>query len=802
VEAPTGQLLRLSVEARVQELQCPLREGDRVEARGEEWVLARIDPRGRCTLVTLRGCGPGNAGETCELVTPFDEPRVRRRRMRWQPASRASALRAAATVAAEAHPDASLRAAARARMTLLPWQLAPALAIVAGHPRVLVADEVGLGKTIQAALVVAELRARGEAARALVLTPAGLRTQWVEELRERCGLDAVLVDQARLAHDRGELPRDVNPWRLHWLMVTSIDLVRQPEVLGALEDLPLDVLIVDEAHHATPGTDRGHAVARLAAHALRVVLLTATPHAGHEGAYRALCAVGELAPPAPPLVFRRTQAGVGLALPRRTHVLPVAPSRAEAELFAALRQYLAWLARQGGGDTGVALLASVLTRRAASSPGALARTLARRRTLLGTRAPVDEQLLLPWDEPDAGDDCVPDHVTGVRLAVDHAREDQLLDALVRHAERTAAGEVSKRRALGRLLARIAEPAIVFTEYRDTLDELRPWLERCGSVAVLHGGLARLDREEAVRSFTRGAVRWLLATDAGSEGLNLQARCRVAVNVEVPPGPTRFAQRAGRVSRLGQTRAVHVFTLVHAGGLDEPALARFDERCAAIDDALAPGRLSRHGLAEGFDRAATREAERLASARRLAGTNRSRHAGPRGDRVPCGLRARGSSAKSWRLVVSADARDDAGRLVETVVMGVTVTWRSVPPRRWRDIRAALKSVFETADPSRVFAARAAALEAERGRGHPALLARGRELLARASAGHDRHQASLFDDRAARAAASAARQSDERIAWWRSRVHRLEGRRPSLRFDPPALRAAYSVGQAADTGEPPC
>ena len=775
----------------MQELRTPLREGDRVEVRGESWVLVATDPQGACTFVTLRGCGTGNAGETCVLVSPFDQPRLRRRRARWQLTGRGRALRAAARVVVEAPPSAALRAAFRARMTLLPWQFAPALAIVAGHPRILIADEVGLGKTTQAALIIAELRERREAARVLVLTPAGLRAQWVGELKERCGLDAVLVDQAQLARDRALLPRGLNPWCCHALAVISIDLIRQPEVLSALGDVPFDLLVVDEAHHAAFGTDRGRAVARLAAQALRVVLLTATPHSGDEGAYRALCGVGDLGLRRPPLVFRRTHADAGLDLPRRTHVLRVAPTDRERVLFAALESYLMWLSNAAGKDARVPLLTSVLIRRAASGPHSLARTLARRRALLAPHAAREPQLRLPWEELDGRDDCVPDHVVGTHLDVDRSREEHMLERLLATATQASTEAASKTRALTRLLRRLAEPAIVFTEYRDTLDDVRPWLESAGSVVTLHGGLMRLEREAAVRSFVEGPAQWLLATDAGSEGLNLHARCRVAINLERPSGPTRFAQRAGRVSRLGQTRAVHVFTLMHAGGLDEPGLSRFDDRRAVVEEALSPRRRPDRAIVEGFDRGGRREAERLASLRRLAEISPARRPGGRRERVSCGLGTRNGPGRSWRLVVSADVRDETGRLVETTVMGLTADWPQYPPRDWRDVRRALSALLVALDRSGVCDARAAALAAERSRENEGLLERARELTRRASAIPGRHQPSLFDHRAERAASSLQRRLAEAVSWWQAHVERLERARRPLRTDAPALRAAYTV-----------
>ncbi|MDP1572243.1 MAG: helicase-related protein [Vicinamibacterales bacterium] len=774
----------------MQETRSGWRQGDRVSVRGEEWVLDALVPYERCARLTLRGCGPANGGDSCEVVAPFDQPVVRRGRGRWRRAGRAAALEAAARAVVEAPPAGGLITARAAALDLWPWQLAPALAVVAGHPRLLIADEVGLGKTIQAGLIAAELRARGEAARICIVTPAGLRAQWVQELGDRFGLEAALVDQARLARDRAALPRGINPWRLPPIVVTSIDLVRQQEVLAALDHVPIDLLIVDEAHHAATGTDRGHAVAHLAGHALRVVLLTATPHTGDDAAFRALAMIGAIERRAPMLVFRRTQAGVGLRLPRRERVLRVRPTGAEAALFDALRGYLHWIARECQGAAHGALLASVLARRAASSPAALARTIARRRRLLVEGLPAGEQLRLPWDEPDAGDDVVPDHVVGAHVSDDAAGERAALDTLQLLAER-ASSHASKVRALARWLGRIDEPVLIFTEYRDTLEEIARALDGSARLSLLHGGLTRQEREAAVRGFVGGSVTWLLSTDAGSEGLNLQARCRVAVNLEAPPSPTRLAQRAGRLARLGQARRVHVLTLAHTGGFDEPALANLDRRQAAIDHALDPHTAPDRVIVDGFHAAATREAARVASMRRLARiTDRPRDV-PRRPRIPCALAATRTSGRRWMLVVRADTRDAGGRLLESAVLAALVSWTGASPRDWPSVRAALTHAVSAVEGSRVFALRAAAIDAEHARGRAALLARAEALAARSLAPQGLVQTSLFDARAAQATEDAGRLRGEAAAWWHAHVERITRARGPAHAGTPVLAAAFTV-----------
>ena len=174
-----------------------------VRVRGERWRVADIRAFDDCQLVTLSSLMPPDVGaerqvlvpfDTIEPIDPIDGPRRHRivRGRRWRGACRS--LLAADT------PPGCLRSARLARFDLLPHQLEPALAVVRGKgSRILLADEVGLGKTIQAGLIVAELRARGAIDRLLVLTPAGLRDQWSQELSTRFAIEAPAVDAQTLA---------------------------------------------------------------------------------------------------------------------------------------------------------------------------------------------------------------------------------------------------------------------------------------------------------------------------------------------------------------------------------------------------------------------------------------------------------------------------------------------------------------------------------------------------------------------------------------------------------------------------
>ena len=208
------------------------------------------------SLVTLRGVSAGNLGETLRVLAPFDTVRAGRTRAPLRRGTRRDAFMAAAAAIADAPRWSDTWTAASARIDLRPWQLEPALAAIRGTTRLLLADVVGLGKTIQALLIVNELVARGLARRVLVLTPASLREQWADEASQRFGLTATIFDHATLASAAGVLPIGINPWSTATLIVSSIDLVKRGDVRSSLDAVPFDVLIVDEAHHLTPATDR------------------------------------------------------------------------------------------------------------------------------------------------------------------------------------------------------------------------------------------------------------------------------------------------------------------------------------------------------------------------------------------------------------------------------------------------------------------------------------------------------------------------------------------------------------------
>ncbi|MEP7310011.1 MAG: DEAD/DEAH box helicase [Acidobacteriota bacterium] len=691
-------------------MQIPqsIHAGDLLEIRRHRWHVLDVRAYERCQLLTVAGVGPGNAGThrqflaPIEVIAPLHRARAPRfvRPRRWRHACR--------ELLAECTPPGGLRTARLARIQLLPHQLEPALAVVRGlGSRVLLADDVGMGKTIQAGLIIKELQARGQADRILILTPSGLRDQWRLELADRFAIAADVVDFREIRRRCLAVPVGLNPWVATPIAIASIDYVKRPEVLQSVRACWWDVVVLDEAHGAGPDSDRLVSASALAGRAAYVLLLTATPHNGDPRAFAALCGIGALDDTL--LVFRRTRAAVSLGAGRRVRRLQVRPSAAESRMHALLADFTrAVRSEHGWSDAWLAL--SVLHKRAFSSARSLELTVRRRLDTLGPEAAGDlRQIALPLTdhggEFDAADES-PDCLAFLGLA-DSGRERRLLRALGDAAQRASAGE-TKLLVLRRLLRRIAEPVVIFTEFRDTLLHLRSALRQ--PVLMLHGGLTRDERRAALDDFSNGRCRILLATDAAGEGLNLHHRCRCVVNLELPWSPTRLEQRIGRVDRIGQRRRVHAIHLIArdtgesrvldrlkarigraqqdiaaanpvegderevARSIIDPDGHEISARAAGVDGAVLPPSPARQQV-ELHDEAAA-EVDRLGSARAMSDEAGARAFASLVATGPWAARTRlgGSRARLGGRVLAIlriDSEDDNGRLIDATLVAVTI-----------------------------------------------------------------------------------------------------------------------------------
>jgi superfamily II DNA or RNA helicase len=558
------------------------RIGAHVRVRGKRWRIDGVTNGEDCQSLRLTALETADTHRSFTVLTPFDRPisldrpslPIIVRPRRW--------LHELDRAVVDVRPYGSLAATARSAIRLMSYQLEPALAMLRhGATRILIADAVGLGKTIQAGVILLELSQQTDTFRGLVLVPAGLREQWSSELVTHFRLQSIRGDSAWLKSIVADRPSHVNPWSLPGIYVSSHDFVKRPEALRPLEDVIWDLVVVDEAHVAGLTTDRRVAIHAIAQRSRRVALLTATPHADDPAALSALCGIGRIHENDPVWLFSRARADVDTGPARKSTVIAVRPSEAERRMHHLLERYSlqVWKEANARKDERARLVSIILRKRALSSAQSLLSSVRRRLALLATSdRPAVNQLALPLGDEDPLDDDEPNHVLAAPGLANVVRERRWLTTILETAFGAARVE-SKTRSLLRLLRRIRQPAIVFTEYRDTLARLERQMSAIGQpVLTLHGGLSLSERARVTQCFNQGG-QILLSTDAAAEGLNLHHQCHVVIHYELPWNPARLEQRAGRVDRLGQPARVHEIALVAADTAERVVVAPLVARAA-------------------------------------------------------------------------------------------------------------------------------------------------------------------------------------------------------------------------------
>lgn len=414
--------------------------------------------------------------------------------------------------------------------------------------RAILADEVGLGKTIEAGLVLSELRVRGLADRALVIVPAGLAQQWREELERKFALPTTIASN-------GEWDAGSD----HPVVIASLAAARREPLKSALTLERWDAVFMDEAHRLrNPRSASGQLARALSARYL--LLLTATPvenrlqdlyelvnlvapgllgtpaqfRARHgSGEPAAPRNVGELRARTREVMVRHRRSEVSLTLPQRlAETVLVTPSTEEAALYAQIATRIRQEARHAPQSRRLALRS--LARLAGSSPAAVAPTLEK----------------VGW--ADLG-----------RLA----------------AAITAPGKTAE--LVARLRRSGSAKVLVFTAFRQTLNALASELNDQGiPAAVYHGSLARADKEKAIGSF-RDEVPVLLSTESAGEGRNLQF-CHMMVNVDLPWNPMQIEQRLGRLHRVGQSHDVLLTNLVARDTIEQRILHVLESKISLFE----------------------------------------------------------------------------------------------------------------------------------------------------------------------------------------------------------------------------
>jgi superfamily II DNA or RNA helicase len=644
--------------------------GQMAEVRQRRWVVTDIarstlepsalDGNGLVAhhLVSLASVEDDGLGEELQVIwelepgsrplekaalpepTGFDEPR--------RLDAFLDAVRWGATSSADVR---ALQAPFRSGIEIEDYQLDPVVRAIR-MPRVnlLVADDVGLGKTIEAGLVVQELIVRHRARRVLIVCPASLSIQWRDQMRDKFGLEFRIVDTDLLKRLRRERGLHANPWTHFPRLITSIDFLKRERPLRLLREVlppggetvyprPFDMLVVDEAHGVAPAgrgryaTDslRTQAIRTLAPHCEHKVFLTATPHNGYPESFIALLALLDdqrFARGLPPdrnqlraVMVRRLKSelpprwdGSPRFPARRLSAIEIPYSEAERAVHTTLQRYTE-LRLRGVGDAAHGFAAEfvlkLLKKRLFSSPAAFQATLRHHeRTLQEVKrqrspAPAMGLLRRLIDEAEQDDsdevleESAADAVEGAsRFFVELSEEERALLQRMREWATTAMGRPdSKAQELIRWLTTTVRPGgrwadervIIFTEYRATQNWLQTLLAAQGftqgdRLLTLYGGMDPEARERVKAAFQAdpavSPVRILLATDAASEGIDLQNHCARLIHYEIPWNPNRMEQRNGRIDRHGQkAREVLIYHFVGQG---------YEVRRDRED--LAPGRL--------------------------------------------------------------------------------------------------------------------------------------------------------------------------------------------------------------------
>ena len=646
--------------------------GDLVAVRGQRWVVSDVDASGSSTLVTLQSVEDGRYNETLDVIWEIEPgrrilpsgtlPEVTPDR--FDPPERLSAFLNAIRWSAITSADVkTLQAPYRSGVAIEDYQLEPvSRALDAPRVNLLIADDVGLGKTIEAGLVAQELLLRHRAKRIMIVCPAGLTLKWKDEMAEKFGLDFTIIDSDECARVRRTHGSAANPFQIYPLTIVSLPWLRGQKAQRLLDEVldhsgeerRFDLLILDEAHHVAPAapkqayavdSQQTKLIRRLAPHFTHRLFLSATPHNGYQESFTALLETLDnqrfargVEPDRAALketVIRRLKRhivnadGTKRFKDREARAIPVSYPPEEREVHELLKRFAevrrARLNQNTKARKAADLVTLLLKKRLFSSPAAFARTLDVYLESVREPAPIavaagdddyedwldelEEETAVLADEPlaEAEDDAL--RMAAPMQGIASDEEIELLTRMRAWARDYEAAPDAKARELINYLRSVCRPdgqwsnerVVVFTEYRDTqrwlVDLLRQEDLAGDRLAVLHGGMSAAEREQLRVAFQRDPaehpVRILVATDAASEGIDLQKHCHRLVNYDIPFNPNKLEQRIGRIDRWGQKRTPDIRHFVGTGcdrtadtyEADLEFLARVARKVAQIEQDL-------------------------------------------------------------------------------------------------------------------------------------------------------------------------------------------------------------------------
>lgn len=414
--------------------------------------------------------------------------------------------------------------------------------------RVLLCDEVGLGKTIEAGMVIKEYLMRNMVRNVLILTPSALVSQWKEEMETKFGIEFMTTDDVEASDDPERF------WNEKYL-IASLNLAKSKKNMPVVTRGFYDLVVVDEAHHLRNRATQAWKLINQIQKRF-ILLLSATPLQNNlielfnlitllkPGQFKTeklfkqeYLMKGNLRKPSSrdkmrellrDVMIRNTRSVIDLKLPRRfATTLRIEPAETERKIYQGLNNYL----RKNGLNR---LTLNLLLREAGSSPFALKESLLQ---LPGEDG--EKQRIIEW-----------------------------VDSL---------GEVSKGKALLDLVRKNSkEKKVIFTQYVKSLEYITDLFKRNGIEHVIFkGALTAREKNAAIEQF-RNEAPVLVSTESGGEGRNLQF-CNTMINFDLPWNPMRIEQRIGRLHRIGQTRDVFVFNLSVKETLEDYVIDLLDNK---------------------------------------------------------------------------------------------------------------------------------------------------------------------------------------------------------------------------------
>ncbi len=556
--------------------------GSIVVVRDAEWLVLSTEETRSGLLVRTQGLSELVRGATASFYSDFDDivpldPAQAKLKADDSPGFRRTKLWLEATIRKTPLPlnGAELSVSNHMLANTLGYQkeaVRRALSRNNLRPRLLIADAVGLGKTVEIGMILSELVRRGRGERILIVTPKHVLEQFQFEMWTRFGLPFVRLDSVGIQRVRQELPATRNPFSKFKRAIISIDTLKQDRYLQHLKDFQWDAVVIDESHNITGATLNNRLARTLAPQTEALILASATPHNGKKESFAELIRLLEPTAVSPEgevdqhmlqkLVLRRhrysdevkVEVGSDWAERLPPNNLLIEASDSENAIADELTER--WLHPTDGqspySGQSSSLFPWTLAKAFLSSLPALEETVAERMKRLRAGSAASNETVVGRH----------DH--------EHRALQRLLDLTHEADPKSSAKyqrllQVLKEIGIG---ARSDERVVVFSERVATLNWLQCELQKdlklkADQVAVLHGGLSDTEQQETVESFKLASspIRVLVTGDIASEGVNLHAQCHELIHYDIPWSLIRIEQRNGRIDRYGQKNPPRITTLL-------------------------------------------------------------------------------------------------------------------------------------------------------------------------------------------------------------------------------------------------